>query len=57
LPQRNPFSIAPSLKNIAMGVTAHTNIKHVHDAKMVNDKILVSMEGQKVTNYTFKRSL
>jgi hypothetical protein len=35
-----------------VGVTAYTN-----DDKTVGDKILVSMEGEKVTDCTFKRSL
>lgn len=45
----------PSLRNIVTGVTAHTNV-NVHNAKTVGEQILVSMEGQKVTDYTFKRS-
>jgi hypothetical protein len=53
LSQRNPFSIDTSLRNIAAGVTAHTNV-NVYDAKTIGDRILVSMEGQKVTDYTLK---
>jgi hypothetical protein len=58
LSQRNPFSIHvdTSIRKIITGVKAHTNV-NVHDAKTVGDKIMVSLEGQKVTDYTFKRSL
>lgn len=55
LSQRNPFSMDPSLRNIATGVTAHTNV-NVHNAKTVGEQILVSMEGQKVKLHLQKKS-
>lgn len=54
LAERNPFSAEPSLRNIATGVTAHATVT-AHQGKSVGQKILTSMEGQQVGEYTFRK--
>ena len=54
LQERNPFSIDPSLWNIATGVHAHSTI-NVDTALAVGDTILKSMDGKTPAEYTFMR--
>ena len=52
--QRSPFTDKPSLRNIATGVTASPSV-NVHDSKNVGKRILASMEGKTVAEYTFRK--
>ena len=52
--ERNPFSPDPTLRNIAIGVHAHTPV-NVDTAKNVGTTILQSMEVKRAAEYTFKK--
>ena len=54
LQERNPFSSDPSLRNIATGEHALSNV-NVDTARSVGTAILKSMDGQTPGGYTFKR--
>ena len=54
LQNRNPFDRDTSLHNIATGVTADSNV-NADEARNVGCKILESMEGENVLEYTFKK--
>jgi len=52
--QRSPFTDEPSLRNISTGVTASPSV-NVHDSQNVGKRILASMEGKTVAEYTFRK--
>jgi hypothetical protein len=54
LQDRNPFSQDPCLRSIASGITAHSMV-NVDDAEQIGVRILESMTGQKVFEYSFKK--
>lgn len=54
LQERNPFDAATSLRNIVTGVTAADTV-NAHKATEVGSKILDSMRGKNVFEYTFKK--
>ena len=54
LQERNPFDQDSSLRNIATGVTADKSV-NADKAKEVGCKILGSMKGKNVVEYTFKK--
>ncbi|KAK3709221.1 hypothetical protein QZH41_004579 [Actinostola sp. cb2023] len=51
---RNPFTDDPSLRSIVTGVVADENV-NVDNAKEVGDRILVSMEGKRVQDFSFRK--
>lgn len=55
LQDRNPFCQDSELMNIMTGVCATPKV-NVDDARRIGQKILKSMEDQKVVEYTFKKS-
>ena len=54
LQHRDPFERDTSLQNIATGVTANSTV-NVDQAREVGCKILQSMTGQNVSDFTFKK--
>ena len=54
LSQRNPFSSDPSLHSISSGVVAGEDV-NAEKAKEVGEKILTSMIGKSVRDYTFRK--
>ena len=54
LTERNPFSEDSSLRNIATGVVADSDV-NVTEAKAMGIKILNSMEGQSAAELSFKK--
>ncbi len=55
LQERSPFTCDPSLRSIATGVHAHSNV-NVDTAKIFGNAILASMEGKTAADFTFKKS-
>ena len=53
--ERNPFAESTSLSNIMTGVNATGDVDVCH-AKEIGQKIMDSMTGIPVAQYTFKRS-
>ena len=53
--ERNPFAESTSLRNIMTGVNATGDVDVCH-AKVIGQKIIDSMTGIPVAQYTFKRS-
>ncbi|KAG0716794.1 hypothetical protein GWK47_008822 [Chionoecetes opilio] len=54
LQERNPFALDPLLRNIVTGVTADQTV-NAHKAAEVGRKVLESMEGKNVMEYTFRK--
>lgn len=54
LQERNPFALDPLLRNITTGVTADQTV-NAHKAAEVGRKVLESMEGKNVMEYTFRK--
>ena len=54
LQHRNPFERDSSLQSIATGVTAESTV-NADKAKEVGSKILQSMTGKNVSDFTFKK--
>ena len=55
LQERNPFSEDISLRNIETGVTADASV-NVDKAKEIGTKIIESMAGKNIVDFTFKKS-
>ena len=54
LRNRSPFSHEPSLRSIASGLTAESSV-NVEHSKNIGQKILNSMVGKQVEDFTFKK--
>lgn len=54
LAQRNPFSLDPSLRSITTGVVASEDV-NAEKAKEVGEKILSSMVGKNINEYSFRK--
>ena len=52
--QHNPFDPETSLRNIATGISAEPAV-NAHEGKTVGDRILQSMKGKLVGEYSFKK--
>ncbi|CAC5372508.1 unnamed protein product [Mytilus coruscus] len=55
LSERNPFTNDVSLRNIETGVEAEPDV-NVDKAESIGNKTLELMKGQKILNYSFKKS-
>ena len=55
LSDRNPFTGVPYLRNIMTGVNVNGDV-NVFNAKITGEKIMDSMTGNTVAQFTFKRS-
>lgn len=53
--QRNPFTSGPNLSNVMNGVNADNSV-NVDNAKVIGEKILTSMTGKPVGEYSFKKN-
>ncbi|KAK3732868.1 hypothetical protein QZH41_002222 [Actinostola sp. cb2023] len=54
LAQINPFTSDPNLKNTMNGVNADSSVNV--DAKVIGEKVLLSMTGKLSADYSFKKS-
>lgn len=54
LSQRSPFTAETSLRNIATGFTVPPSV-NVHESKSIGKRILVSMKGNPVASYIFRK--
>lgn len=54
LQERNPFAPDPLLRNVATGVAADPTV-NAHKAAEVDRKVLESMEGKNLKEYTLRK--